>query len=227
MAGKFETKKVRVKATQQKKKKNKFKRFMRRAAKDKRYRAVFCVLMLIITGAMGRLYQSRKDKAYYTSLLEQQRNELVEDYESQLATQRENYEIQMGQMKLEYEATTPEDKMREEAEYIAKVLYGNARDNSERDQRTLVWCVLNRVDSSSYPNTIKGVCEQEKQWMGYSDNNPVLQSLYEIAYNELETYYNGYRPVNADYIYMSWSSKEIVLRDTFEVTKNTRYWQAG
>jgi hypothetical protein len=63
--------------------------------------------------------------------------------------------------------------------------------------------------------------------MGYSDDNPILENLYEIAIKELETWHNNYRPVNRDYVYLSWSSKEIVLRDTYEKGPNTRYWQAG
>jgi len=70
------------------------------------------------------------------------------------------------------------------------------------------------------------VCEQPKQWMGYSDENPVLTELYDLALTELKTWYSGgHRPMSNDYIYLSWSSKEILLRDTFEENKNTNYWR--
>ena len=71
------------------------------------------------------------------------------------------------------------------------------------------------------------MCQQDRQWIGYSDDNPILENLYNIAIKELETWHNGYRPVTEDYVYMSWSSKEIVLRDTYNSTKSTRHWQAG
>lgn len=224
MAGKYEGQKVQVKAkSKTRKKKNK----LRRIFKDKRYRAAFSVLMIIAAGFMGKIWQARNDKIYYTALLEQQEAQLIEEYNAKLATQRENYELAMDNLRDEYNTKTPEQIIQAEAEAIAKVLYGNALNNSERDQTTLVWCVLNRVDHTGYPDTVEEVCKEPSQWMGYSDNNPIIQSLYDIAYKELTTWHNGYRPVTNQYVFMSWSSKEIKLRDTFESTKNTRYWQAG
>jgi hypothetical protein len=62
--------------------------------------------------------------------------------------------------------------------------------------------------------------------MGYSDENPVLEDIYDLALTELKTWHNGgHRPMSNDYIYLSWSSKEIILRDTFEENKNTNYWR--
>ena len=81
--------------------------------------------------------------------------------------------------------------------------------------------------SPGFPNSVKEVCQQESQWIGYSNDNPILNDLYELAIEELTTWHNNYRPVNKDYIYMSWSSKEIKLRDTYEKSDSTRYWQAG
>ena len=63
--------------------------------------------------------------------------------------------------------------------------------------------------------------------MGYSDDNPILNNLYEIAIKELETWHSGYRPVGREYVYMNWSAKQIILRDTWEKGNDTNYWQAG
>ena len=112
------------------------------------------------------------------------------------------------------------------SEYIAKVIYGTARNHVDSDKKAVVWCILNRVEHHSHPDTIAEVCEQPKQWMGYSSDNPVLTENYDLALAELKTWYNdGHRPMSNDYIYLSWSSKEILLRDTFEESKNTRYWR--
>ena len=116
--------------------------------------------------------------------------------------------------------------MREDAKAIAKVLYG-VRSNNETDLRTLVWCVLNRVDNKSYPNTVAEVCEQPKQWMGYDAGNPVVDGLFNIAYSELEIWYGGIRPTSPDYVFMNWSPNEIVLRDTFEFSQYTHSWSYG
>lgn len=116
---------------------------------------------------------------------------------------------------------------RAEAEEIAKVLYGTARYHDRYNQELVVWCIINRVEHNNYPDTIKDVCQQESQWMGYSENNPILSEHFEIAETELERYYSGdYRPMGPEYIYMSWTEDEIVLRDRFEENGRTHYWRA-
>ena len=143
------------------------------------------------------------------------RTELHDDYESQMAELKRYYEYGGDITQIELEA-----------EYIAKVIYGTAKNHSDSDKRAVVWCVLNRVEHYSHPNTVAEVCEQPKQWMGYSSDNPVLTELYDLALAELKTWHNdGHRPMSSDYIYLSWSSKEIILRDTFEENKNTHYWR--
>ncbi len=143
------------------------------------------------------------------------RSELTEKYETQI-TELEQY----------YEYGGNISQIEREAEYIAKVIYGTARNHSDSDKKAVVWCILNRVEHYAHPNTIAEVCEQPKQWMGYSNNNPVLDDNYELALAELKTWYTGgHRPMSNEYIYLSWSSKEILLRNTFEENRSTTYWR--
>ena len=143
------------------------------------------------------------------------RTELQSDYESKI-TELEQY----------YEYGGDVTQIEREAEYIAKVIYGTARNHVDSDKKAVVWCILNRVEHYAHPDTIVEVCEQPKQWMGYSNDNPVLTENYDLALAELKTWYNdGHRPMSSDYIYLSWSSKEILLRDTFEENKSTHYWR--
>lgn len=207
--------------------KRKFRRFTHKIKHNKLYKSIFFIVLCIIIFFIGRGYQSHKDKLTYTELMEVQKTEITDKYEAQIVEMNKRHLEELDNLRYEYETITPEELIKSEAEYIAKVLYGTAQNNTERDQRTVVWCILNRVDSTAYPNTVKEVCEQPAQWMGYSDKNPVLVALYNVAIKELETWHNDYRPVSSDYIYMSWSSKEITLRDTYEKNAETRYWQAG
>ena len=72
----------------------------------------------------------------------------------------------------------------------------------------------------------QGVCEQPKQWMGYSEDNPVMESIYDMVLEILKTWHNnGHRPMGKEFVFLSWSSKEILLRDTFTESKDTRYWR--
>lgn len=205
----------------------KFRRFMRKVRRHKLYKLTLFIILCIIIFSIGRGYQSHKDKLTYTELMEAQKTEITNNYETKIAEMNKLHSEELDNLRYEYETPTPEELIKSEAEYIAKVLYGTAQNNSERDQRTVVWCILNRVDNTAYPDTVREVCEQSSQWMGYSDKNPVIVSLYNVAMKELKTWHNDYRPVSSDYIYMSWSSREITLRDTYEKGTGTRYWQAG
>ena len=114
--------------------------------------------------------------------------------------------------------------LREDAKLIAKVLYG-VKGNNEKDLRTLVWCVLNRVDNKNYPATVAEVVNQDKQWMGCSDDNPILNDLFNLAYGELEIWSGGIRICSPDFVFMNWTPSEITLRDTFEFSSKTHSWK--
>lgn len=117
------------------------------------------------------------------------------------------------------------DQERAEAEMLARLLYG-VKNNSTDDLYTLAWCVINRVDNPAFPGTVEGVINQPLQWMGYSADNPVLENLYRIADDVLTTWRSGgHRPVSDDYVYMSWSESDIVLRDNFTESRSTHYWR--
>lgn len=120
-----------------------------------------------------------------------------------------------------YEAT-----LDAEAKDLARVLYG-VKGNSTDDLRTLCWCVFNRVDSAEYADSVAEVVAQEKQWMGYSPDNPVIESLYKLSREELVKWREGaVRPCGTDFVFMIWSPQEIVLRNTWTNSSSTRYWRA-
>lgn len=184
------------------------------------------VLIYILILALAVTITAISQRAKY----EKQIAEINTNHEAELEELRdelyENYVSQMAELEKYYEYGGDVSQIELEAEYIAKVIYGTARNHADSDKKAVVWCILNRVEHHSHPDTIAEVCEQPKQWMGYSDENPVLEDLYDLALAELKTWYNGgHRPMSKDYIYLSWSSKEILLRDSFEESKSTNYWR--
>lgn len=205
----------------------KVRRFIQAIRSNAFYRALAYILLCVVIALTATVIQSVKDKAKYTAMMETQRAELVAEYEAQIAEIVIEYQDQIGTITYEYEHGTSKSAIEKEAEFIAKVLYGTAAGHNSIDQRTAVWCILNRVDHSSFPDTVQEVCQQSSQWIGYSDDNPIIDSLYEIAMNELTIWHNGRRPVSEDYVYMSWSSNEIMLRNTYKQNNSTRYWQAN
>lgn len=184
------------------------------------------VIIYILILALAVMITAISQRVKY----EKQIDEINTAHEEEIATLRtelqNDYESQMTKLKQYYEYGGDVSQIEREAEYIAKVIYGTARNHTDSDKRAVVWCILNRVEHYAHPDTVAEVCEQPKQWMGYSSDNPVLTENYDLALAELKTWYNdGHRPMNNDYIYLSWSSKEILLRDTFEENKNTHYWR--
>ena len=203
-------------------KKQRWQRKLKRFIRSKQFAALICIVACMASFALGRVKQAGVDKLYYEEAIA----EITGGYEATILQMGDTHKEEIQALRAEYENLTPEELIKQEGEYLARMLYAY-RNNSERDLRTAIWCALNRTDSPGFPNSVKEVCQQPSQWMGYSDDNPILENLYEIAIKELETWHNNYRPVNRDYVYLSWSSKEIVLRDTYEKGPNTRYWQAG
>ena len=68
---------------------------------------------------------------------------------------------------------------------LAQMLYGEARGCTVDNQMKCVWCVLNRVDDTRFPDTIQGVLSQPSQFHGYSPDFPVWDNLYAVALDVL------------------------------------------
>ena len=201
-------------------------RFRRAVKKNQLYQFVVGVVVCAMCFGLGCGHQAVVSKRDYNERLEAKIAEITNGYETTILQMGDSHNEEIQALRAEYENLTPEEQLKQEGEFLARMLYAY-RNNSERDLRTAVWCALNRVDSAGYPDSVKGVCQQASQWMGYSDDNPILSNLYEIAMKELETWHSGYRPVGIEYVYMDWSSKQITLRDTYKKTNDTNYWQAG
>ena len=140
---------------------------------------------------------------------------------------RDEYESEIAEIEKYYEYGGDVEQIELEAEWIARVMYGMYRpEHKDSDLRAIVWCILNRVDNKAYPGEVQAVCQQKSQWMGYSDDNPVIAKMYDIALVELKKWHgDSVRPMSSDYVYLTWSSKEILLRDTFAENRSTNYWR--
>ena len=72
-----------------------------------------------------------------------------------------------------------------EAEMLARLIWGEARGCDQTQQAAVAWCVLNRVDSALFPNTISGVITQPRQFAGYRAANPVDPQILALVYDVL------------------------------------------
>ena len=73
----------------------------------------------------------------------------------------------------------------DDAKVLAKTVWGEARGCSETQQAAVVWCILNRVDSPLFPNSIQEVVKQPQQFAGYSGRNPVDPEILKLVYDVL------------------------------------------
>ena len=170
---------------------------------------LFCAFFYAFGYVNGQKAQKANDDIAFEAIVqeaENRYNNMVAEYEARLNTPIE------------------ENTYNADAEYIAKLLYGQARYNSPEAQKAIAWLIINRVESPYYPNSVQEVVEQPSQWMGYNDNNIIEDGLYEVALTAVKDWHNGaHRPFSADFLYMVWTSDEITLRTTFEETRGTQY----
>ena len=203
------------------KKSNSTKRRRRQIAQIQRVTVYVLILVIAI------MITSVSQRVKYENQIKELNELHQEDMIALRIELRDDYESEIAAIKQYYEYGGDVSQIEREAEWIAKVMYGMAKpDHKDSDLRAIVWCILNRVDNKAYPGEVQAVCQQKSQWMGYSDDNPVIAKLYDIALAELKKWHgDSVRPMSADYVYLTWSSKEILLRDTFAENRSTNYWR--
>lgn len=113
---------------------------------------------------------------------------------------------------------------RAEAEAVAKVIYGVARNRGREGQQAVAWLIVNRAESDIFPDTVEAVCAQEGQWVGYSESNPVMEDIYQAAYEVLELWHSGgHRTIGPEYLWMNWSRNAVELTSSFGSERGLRF----
>ena len=111
---------------------------------------------------------------------------------------------------------------RDDAEAMAKLVWGEARGCDDTQQAAAAWCVLNRVDSALFPNTIREVVSQKKQFAGYRVTNPVDPQILALVYDVLSRWSiedncvgDVGRVLPKEYLYFSGNGTENRFRVTY------------
>ena len=115
--------------------------------------------------------------------------------------------IMLPTLKTEKTASVAPSHTQEEAELVAKVIAGNPDAfDSDTEMAAIAWVVLNRVDSSEYPDSIEGVVT-EGGFDCYKESNLVYKHIEDIAvdvlirWNDSKAGFESERVLPADYIY--------------------------
>lgn len=73
----------------------------------------------------------------------------------------------------------------EEADLLARCVWGEYRGDDDVQVAAVAWCILNRVDDPRFPNTIKEVVTAPWQFSGYQPGNPIDPRIQRICYDVL------------------------------------------
>ena len=102
---------------------------------------------------------------------------------------KEQEQEQQEEKEQESEIDIPniEKKYKDEIPYIARTVWGEARGCSKTEQAAVIWCILNRVDSSIryMPDNIIDVVTQKYQFLGYIKTFPVTEKIRELVIDVL------------------------------------------
>lgn len=117
-------------------------------------------------------------------------------------------------------------QMEREADAIARVIGTMA---TKRMKTTMVWNILARVDNPAYPGSVEAVIEQPRQWIFYSESNPIREDDRELALEQLRLWHEGRYPagLSNSFVYGEWSESDYVLRDSWDRNSRTNYWRAA
>ena len=98
----------------------------------------------------------------------------------------------------------------EEAEMIARTVWGEARGCSDVQKAAVAWCILTRVDSPRFPDSVVGVVTSPGQFAGYNPTNPVDSHILAIVVEALRWWTveeiipaEGWRILPPEYLYFS------------------------
>lgn len=180
---------------------------------------VICIVMMIGT-AITVIQDNARARAEAIA------EKAVAEYQA-----RQQEEEQTRLAALAAEKQTAEELKKQDARNIAKLFYGirnfeKKYNYTEADLYTLARCVLNRVESKSYPNTIEAVLAQDSQWIAYSVDNPVLGNYYQTAMKILDDYQmEEEKPCDSSFLWCETGEDGIWLIDGFGASYNR--WNFG
>lgn len=143
---------------------------------------ITCIAAMFAIADPARATDDKKENSRYT---ETQKNEAVIMAEPGIK----------NLLYIKSESTEPaqlpwQEPAEQDVEMLAKLIWGEARGvKTTTEKAAVVWCVLNRVDSAGFPNTIEKVVTQPRQFVGYAEEYPATEENKKIAKDVLNRWY--------------------------------------
>lgn len=186
-------------------------------------RKVKAMVLMIQTVALMMLIGCRAQQGFDQTRYEAEAAELVAAHEAKI--QQLTAKAEQGIYATQYLASRYESDAWALGQWLDCL---DARYALSQEAKALAcWVVINRVESSEYPDDLESVLWQEGQFCEFSDAEPPTEGNFTIATNQLSRFYNGdIRPVPSTAVFISVSSEGVVLRDSWEETAKTQHWRA-
>lgn len=165
--------------------------------------ALLCAVLVFASGIAVRLLTEKRLREEFAETLAAERFRVEQDT---IARVKEQYGINAQ--------NAEKSLIEEQAKIVAKVLYP-MQNNREVGLHLACWAVFNRVDHLRYSDDLLSVCSADQAFMGWSENNPVLEDLYNVALEEVTRWHSGVRPMDTGYVYLYWTPNEIYLFDDY------------
>lgn len=140
---------------------------------------------------------------------------MAEYQATQDAAEKERLAVVIAEQQ-SYEAT-----IKREATEAAKAIYGirnfiEKYGYSEKDLKTYVRCMCDRMDFGVGAASLEEVIAQPAQFLGYSEQNPVIDEYYQIAKEEIEAWHTETsRPWDSSYRFAELKEDGIWLTSIF------------
>ena len=121
------------------------------------------------------------------------------------------------------------EQLEREAKMCAQMLEGvKLYGYDEASKKTLIQCVINRVNNPGYPNDIESVLAEKGQFEFYTSAAPVTESNYWLCYDYLDKSYRSERlACSYDLVFLELGKDKVVLRNTFAKEYRTETWWYG
>ena len=186
-------------------------------------RKVKTLILLMQTVALLMLIGCRAQQGYDQTRYEEAAAELVAAHEAEI--QQLTAKAEAGIYATQYLSSAYEGDAWALGQWLDCL---DARYNLTDEAKALAcWVVINRVESSEYPDDLESVLWQEGQFCEFSDAEPPTEGNFTIATNQLSRFYNGdIRPVPSTAVFITVSSEGVVLRDSWEDSWSTGHWRA-
>lgn len=98
---------------------------------------------------------------------------------------------------------------------------------SDGDLKTYLECPINRAidQRNGFANSLSEVILQSGQWVGFSENNQVIDRYYKLASAVVNDYYDGAnRPCSSDYLWAELNREGIWLKNSYD-SEYARRWR--